>query len=47
MYNDARRAAREARLYNKIGIIIGIISLVVALGIVAFVAMIDLIVFLA
>ena len=43
MYDDARKASKDARLYNKIGIIIGIISLAVAFAFIVFVAVIDVI----
>ena len=47
MYDDARKASKDARLFNKIGIIIGSISLAVSLAILVLVVIIDLAVILA
>ena len=47
MYDDARKASRDARLYNKIGIIIGVTSLAISLAIAFLIVIVDLIVIFA
>ena len=42
MYGDARKASKDARLFNKIGIIIGSISLAVSLAMIVLVVIIIL-----
>ena len=46
MYDDARKASKDARLFNKIGIIIGIISFAISLAITFLIVIVDLIVIL-
>lgn len=47
MYDDARKASKDAQLFNKLGIIIGSISLAVSLAIIVLVVIINLTVLLA
>ena len=42
MYDDARKASKDARLFNKIGIIIGSISLAVSLAMIVLVVIINI-----
>ena len=46
MYDDARKASKDARLFNKIGIIIGIITLAISLAMTLLIVIVDLIVIL-
>ena len=42
MYDDARKASKDARLFSKIGIIIGSICLAVSLAMIVLVVIVDL-----
>ena len=44
MYDDARKASKDARVYNKIGIIIGIISFAISLAITFLIMIVNLMV---
>ena len=44
MYDDARKASKDARLYNKVGIIIGIIAFAISLAITFLIMIINLVV---
>ena len=47
MYDDARKASKDAHLFNKIGIFIGSIILAISLAMTLLIVIVELIVILA